>query len=255
MVFSKIDVEEESGKLRWKNGKLGKDLNGLLTLNGSPLTKERKRHRCGHIVDYSKLADDEFGIRIINKLKPMADRLDERRKFAKLAERAQSGKAFLDDVLREYIKIFKRHNAEMDAPVEFTEGEVVHCPHCQLSLGRLAFTVSYLEPLPVAEIAKSDLIKLRLSPKMEAVASKRMGFASVEELQMWLDDEEREKAKEILTDAIEKLRDLVLDYDTSSIIGAIERQIDEIDAETKRRKVGLVDAVEVIVREQTPVIR
>jgi hypothetical protein len=241
--------------LRWKNGKFGKDFVVRLSLNGTTLTDEKKRHRCGHVIDYAKLADTEFGIRVINKLKPMADRLDERRKFAKLAERAQAGGAFLDDIFREYIRIYKKHDAEMDAPIEFTEGEVAHCPHCQLSLGRLAVTIGYLEPLPIAEIAKNDLIKLRLSPKMEAVASKRMGFGSVDELRRWLNDKEREKAKGILADAIGKLKELALDYDNSAIIGAIERQIDEIDAETKRRKVGLVDAVEIIVKEQTPVIR
>ncbi len=241
--------------MKWGNKKLGKDFTVRLTLNGSLLTEEKKEHRCGHVINYPELADVEFGVRILNRLKPMADRLDERRKFAKLAERAQSGGVYLDDIFREYIRIYKKHDAEMDAPIEFTEGEVVHCPHCQLSLGRLAVTVSYAEELPVAEIAKNDLIKLKLSPKMEAVASKRMGFGSIEELKYWLDDEEREKAKKILADAIGKLKELALDYDNSAIIGAIERQIDEIDTETKRRKVGLVDAVEIIVKEQTPVIR
>jgi hypothetical protein len=240
--------------LRWKNGKFGKDFVVRLSLNGSTLTDEKKKHRCGHVIDYAKLADMEFGIRVVNKLKPMSDRLEERRKFAKLAERAQKGGVYLDDVFKEYIRIYKKHDAEMDAPIEFTEGEAVHCPNCQLSLGRLAVTVSYAEELPIAEIAKNSLIKLKPSPKMWAVASKRMGFGSVEELRRWLDDEEREKAKGILADAIGKLKELALDYDNSAIIGAIERQIEEIDAETKRRRVGLVDAVEIIVKEQTPVI-
>ena len=99
------------------------------------------------------------------------------------------------------------------------------------------------------------MTKLKASPAMMAYVSKRMNFSSISQMEEWLSDADSGKAKAILRDADEKLRELTLPYEVTRITATLQAQIREIDEEVKRRKIEFVNAIEQIVKERIQIIK
>lgn len=235
-------------------GKIGGDVSAEARLNGILLTVPKKACRCGNVINLSEVADKEIGARLISSLKTLEERAEWYRKWNALMEEALDGIILLDKFYERYVKLIGRHDTEVQGLKEAAHSVDVACPRCLTLMGKLSVTLRLINDAPAVELTKNELISLKPSPEMFAYASKRMMFSSVEQLKVWLADEDMQKAKKVLEKAIIELDALALDDKTGKIKGDLQSEIGEIDRESRQRKVDFINAVEKIMKERIQVV-
>jgi hypothetical protein len=234
----------------WKTGQIGKNTRCNFTLNGSLLSVPKVRSRCGYDFDTGAFADREMGAQLTQWLKEFEEIAEQDERQEKLDEKGRRNEISLDGYDAEQLKLFGKWDAEMRGRREATKTADISCPKCLEFLGKLSVTLTPVSDTPSGGLSMDELIKMKASPEMTAYLSKRMRFGSVAQLENWLDDSDMRKAQKVLEKAIVGLDELALDDKTSYLKGDLQRQIGEIDAESRRRRVEFVRAVETAVKER-----
>jgi ribosomal protein S4 len=240
--------------MNWE-GEIGGVVDGKIRVNGAHMTKPKIKCRCGNDISVRKTADHELGSKLTLSLKELTDMAGWYKKWNSLMQEALDGKINLDKFYERYVKLIGRFDTEVQAPREATHSAPFVCGRCQTPQGTISVALRLIDDAPALELTKDDLMKLKPSPEFFAYLSKRMAFSSVEQLKNWLDDKDMTRAKGVLQKAISELGELALDYDTSSIVGAIQSQIEGINGEARRRKIELLDAAEKVTRERVLILR
>ena len=235
-------------------GKISPNIEATMKLNDAHLPDPKRPCRCGNIVDMSKVADREIGLKLGIAVKNIEDQLAWTREWNANIQKALKKDIKLDKFFEKHIRQWARYEAKDWGARDVSFSVDAICPKCQTNIGRLTLTLTVVDAPVAMDIAKTQLIDLEASPEITAHISKRMNFASVEELKDWLDYSEAERAKNILRKTIAELDELRLPYESSRITHKLMESIDELDVEIRKRRVEWIDAVEKVVKERTTII-
>jgi len=239
--------------MRWI-GKISPNIKATMRLNDALLSDGKKTCRCGALIDLSQIAEENLGLKLGIALKNIEDRIQWTKRWNANIEEALKKKILLDKFLNKQLRLWAQYEEKDWEATEASYSTNAVCSRCQTSLGELVVMLTVNAP-EALDLTKNQLIDLPCSPEMLAYVSKRLGFASIEQLKEWRDNADAEQAKAILRKTITELDDVNLSYETSRITGTLTTQIEEIDNEIRGRCVEFVDAVERVLKERMVIIK
>jgi len=239
--------------MNW-NGKISNHIAAQMRLNDALLPDAKQKCRCENIVDMNDVADREIGSKLSVALKNIADKLAWTKEWNSIIEKALKKDISLDKFLEKQLRLWARYNEKDWGARDISYSADAICQKCQTSMGKLTVTLRIIDAPEAMDITKNQLIDLQTSNEMMAYTSKRMNFANIEELKLWLDYEDAERAKGLLKKTIAEFDGLRLPYEVSRITQKLMDLIGEIDASIHERKIEWINAVEKVVKERVVII-